>query len=106
MYYNRIPRYKEPKYTRKEPDTMKRQKNFRKLKVYSQSGYHYRDTPTIQLKGLWLKDLGFDSDTPIAVQCENGKITIVPREPEKEVIVTTVTRNGVCMVAEERVVYR
>lgn len=85
---------------------MRKQKDLRKLKVYSQSGYNYKDIPTILLKGQWLKDLGFDSNTPIAVQCENGKITIVPREPEKEVIVTTVTRNGVCMVAEERVVYR
>lgn len=51
---------------------MRKQKDLRKLKVYSQNGYNYKDTPTIQLKGQWLKDLGFDSNTPIAVQCENG----------------------------------
>ena len=81
-------------------------KTTRKLKVYSQSGYRYKDAPTIMLKGQWLKELGFDSDTHISVECENGKLTIVPRKPEKEVIRTPVTRNGVTCVAEERVVYR
>ena len=32
---------------------MRKQKDLRKLKVYSQSGYNYKDTPTIQLKGQW-----------------------------------------------------
>ena len=43
-------------------------KTTRKLKVYSQSGYRYRNTPTIMLKGQWLKELGFDSDTHISVE--------------------------------------
>ena len=83
-----------------------KQKNTRNLKVYSQSGHNYKDTPTIMLKGQWLKKLGFDSNTCISVQCENGRLTIVPREPEEEIIRTTVTRKGVTCVAEERVVYR
>lgn len=78
----------------------------RKLKVYSRSGYKYQDTPTIMLKGQWLRDLGFDCNTPIEVKCEDGKLTIVPREPVEEHIITTIVRNGVSRVAEERVVYR
>ena len=86
---------------------MKKQQNgIRKLKVYDQCGYRYQSTPTITLKGLWLKELGFDSNTPISVKCENGRLTIEPREPEEERIITTVIRNGVSMVAEDKVVYR
>ena len=29
-------------------------KKFRKMKVYNVSGYNYKDTPTIILKGDWL----------------------------------------------------
>lgn len=32
----------------------------RSIKVYGQSGYKYRETPSIMLKGQWLKDAGFD----------------------------------------------
>ena len=85
---------------------MMKQKSIRNLKVYEQSGYNYRGTPAIMLKGQWLRELGFDSNTPIAVKCENGRLTIEPREPEQEIIKTIVTRNGVSMVAEKRVVYR
>ena len=35
-------------------------KKSRSLKVYGMSGYRYRSTPTIQLKGEWLKEMGFD----------------------------------------------
>lgn len=27
----------------------------RSIKVYGQSGYKYQETPTIMLKGMWLK---------------------------------------------------
>lgn len=30
-------------------------KEYRNMKVYEQSGYHYKATPTIMLKGQWLK---------------------------------------------------
>lgn len=85
---------------------MEKQKNVRNLKVYEQSGYNYKSTPAIMLKGLWLKELGFDSNTPIFVKCENGRLIIEPRESQEERIITTVIRNGVSMVAEDRVVYR
>ena len=32
----------------------------RSIKVISQSGHNYKATPTITLKGQWLKELGFD----------------------------------------------
>ncbi len=53
-------------------------KKCRSMKVYEQSGYHYKATPTITLKGLWLKEFGFSEGTQIRVQCENGKLTITP----------------------------
>ncbi len=51
-------------------------KEYRNMKVYEQSGYHYKATPTIMLKGQWLKECGFDMGTPITVKCEGGKLTI------------------------------
>ena len=46
------------------------------MKVYEQNGYHYKYTPTIMLKGLWLKEFGFSEGTQIQVQCEDGKLII------------------------------
>jgi toxic protein SymE len=48
----------------------------RSIKVYGQSGYKYRETPTIMLKGMWLKEAGFDVGDYISVTCEDGKIVI------------------------------
>lgn len=48
----------------------------RSVKVYGQSGYKYRETPMIMLKGLWLKEAGFDIGDYISVTCEDGKIII------------------------------
>ena len=56
----------------------------RKLKVYDTSGKNYVPTPTIILKGQWLKQYGFDKHTPIQVSCEEGKLIIEPREPDPE----------------------
>ena len=55
-------------------------KKSRNMKVYEQSGYNYRSTPTIMLKGQWLKEAGFDCGTSITVTCEDGKLIITPRE--------------------------
>ena len=49
-------------------------KKIRNMKVYEQSGYHYKSTPTIMLKGQWLKELGFEYGTPICVECSGGKL--------------------------------
>ena len=53
-------------------------KKTRKMKVYGMSGYRYRSTPTIQLKGEWLKEIGFDIGDYISITCENGRLVITP----------------------------
>ena len=40
-------------------------KKNRSVKVYERCGYNYRPTPTIMLKGQWLKELGFEKETKI-----------------------------------------
>ena len=50
----------------------------RSIKVYGQSGYKYQETPTIMLKGMWLKELGFDIGDYISVACEDGRLVITP----------------------------
>lgn len=55
---------------------MKAFKKKRKMKVYAQSGYRYKDTATIILKGTWLETLGFEPGTPINVECDGGRLVI------------------------------
>lgn len=50
----------------------------RSIKVYGQSGYKYQETPTIMLKGMWLKEPGFDIGDYISVTCEDGRLVITP----------------------------
>ncbi len=50
----------------------------RSIKVYGQSGYKYRETPMIMLKGMWLKEAGFDIGDYISVTCEDGRLVITP----------------------------
>ncbi len=57
----------------------------RSIKVCGQSGYKYQETPTIMLKGMWLKELGFDIGDYVAVTCEDGKLIITP-DSERAVI--------------------
>jgi len=54
----------------------------RKLKVYYKSA-DGSSVPMILLKGKWLEKYGFSTGSYIAVECENEKLTIVPREPDK-----------------------
>ena len=56
---------------------MKNQK-IRSMKVHEQSGYNYKATPTIILKGQWLKEMGFEIGDYITVSCEDGKLVITP----------------------------
>lgn len=51
-------------------------RNERRLKVYESSGYKYKPTPSILLKGDWLKELGFEPGEYVDVICENGRVTI------------------------------
>ncbi len=57
-------------------------KKTREMKVYEQSGYQYKPTPTIILKGEWLNRWGFKVNTPILVQCEDGKLIITKKTTE------------------------
>lgn len=34
-------------------------KKFRNMKVYEQSGYQYKSTPAIMLKGQWLREASY-----------------------------------------------
>lgn len=53
-------------------------KERRNMKIYGMSGYNYKATPTIMLKGQWLKELGFEIGGYISVKCENGRLVITP----------------------------
>lgn len=55
-------------------------KEYREMKVYEQSGYQYKPTPTIILKGKWLEELGFSSGTPVVVKCQGGRLIITPSD--------------------------
>ncbi|MDD3416105.1 MAG: SymE family type I addiction module toxin [Lachnospiraceae bacterium] len=79
-------------------------KEIRNMKVYDQSGYRYKSTPTIMLKGQWLKKLGFDSGTFITVKCEDGKLIITPREVSS--YIDEYEAQQICMVAEKKEGYR
>lgn len=51
-------------------------KKNRKLKVYGTSGYKYKSTPTIILKGEWLNNNNFHIGQQINVKCEEGRLII------------------------------
>ena len=56
-------------------------KKIRNMKVYNVRRYEdYKDTPTIIMKGEWLKEAGFDIGSLIQVECTEGKLVITPRE--------------------------
>ena len=55
-------------------------KEYREMKVYESSGYQYKRTSSIVLKGKWLNDLGFEINTPITVKCEDRRLIITPRD--------------------------
>lgn len=60
-------------------------KNTRNIKVISQNGHNYKPTPTIMLKGQWLRAAGFEIGNQIKVECEDGKLVILlDREKEEE----------------------
>lgn len=53
-------------------------KKNRSIKVVCKSGYQYKSTPAIVLKGQWLKELGFEIGDYVSISCENGKLVITP----------------------------
>ena len=75
-------------------------KKFRNMKVCEQSGYKYKATPAIVLKGQWLKDAGFDIGDSITVTCEDGKLIITPREEVS--FIDAFEKQQLSMVAEKK----
>ena len=61
-------------------------KKYREMKVYEASGYQYKRTPSIVLKGKWLSELGFDIGEQIEVKCEDGRLIIKQKEKELETV--------------------
>ena len=59
-------------------------KTTRNMKVLEQSGYKYKPTPAIMLKGQWLAEFGFDIATQVQVQCEEGRLIITKAAPYPE----------------------
>ena len=57
-------------------------KKNRKMKVYGTSGYKYKNTPTIILKGMWLEKSGFEIGEEIEVKCEKDRLLIVKKSAE------------------------
>lgn len=49
------------------------------------AGTEYVNVPAINLKGLWLKELGFDISTPVKVECEEGKLIITKKSIEQTI---------------------
>ncbi len=54
-------------------------KKNRKMKVYGTSGYKYKTTSTIILKGQWLEEFGFEIGQEIEVKCESNKLIILKK---------------------------
>ena len=57
-------------------------KKNRKMKVYGTSGYKYKNTPTIILKGIWLEKSGFEIGEEIEVKCDKDRLLIVKKSTE------------------------
>ncbi len=74
-------------------------KKIRNMKVYEQSGYRYKSTPTIMLKGQWLNELGFGFGTPIRVECSGGRLVITIAD-EVEATFTEIETEPLMCVAE------
>lgn len=60
-------------------------KIIRNLTVTCQSYYRNIYPPIIIMKGAWLNDWGFEGDTPVAVYCEDDKLTVVKQDNKKRV---------------------
>lgn len=79
-------------------------KEKRKLKVCEQSGYRYKPTPALVLKGAWLEEWGFASNMSVSIQCEEGRLVITPMETESFIDIFEKPHLA-CKVAEGKGVY-
>ena len=83
-------------------------KDKRDLKVCEQSGYRYKPTPTLMLKGAWLEEWGFTANMPVTVLCEEGKRIIVLNKErakmleEKKTYIEEETRKFQAQLVAER----
>lgn len=67
-------------------------KKERKMKVYKATtvsrgkwwtSSKYTTVPQIRLQGLWLKQLGFEPETELKVECQEGRLIIERCNPIK-----------------------
>ena len=70
----------------------------RALTVHATSGYKYKDTPIIQLKGDYLSQFGFSIGTPVEVTLVDDQITIRPATERK-------SGQTLCLTAESMLIY-
>lgn len=87
---------------------MGKNKEYRNLKVYEQTSYNfyghrYTSTPTIVLKGQWLRELGFEKGEKIVVHCEDGKLTI---SKDEAICYDDVQKDCLGMVAETEIDFK
>lgn len=52
----------------------------RHLKVHETSGYKYKPTPTIIMKGEWLKEYGFESGDKVNITCDKPGVIVITRD--------------------------
>lgn len=58
-------------------------KKSRMMKIYGQSGYRYKATPTIMLKGQWLKDLGLILEITFRSDVRTASLSSLPMRRER-----------------------
>lgn len=56
----------------------------RKVKIHGTRAYHYKQVPTLILKGDCLKAFEFNIDTKVSVRLEQEQIRITPVTEDKE----------------------
>ena len=54
----------------------------RSLKVHATSGHNYKPVPTIQIKGSYLNDYGFQIGIQVNVLIKEKQILITPKDEE------------------------
>lgn len=66
---------------------MTKRKEYRPMTVSECSDYGRNSFPMIRIKGLWLKQLGFEAGNPVMVKCEDNRLIITKVEPGTEAAV-------------------
>ena len=66
---------------------MTKRKEYRPMTVSECSDYGRNSFPMLRIKGLWLKQLGFETGDPVMVKCEDNRLIITKVEPGTEAAV-------------------